>query len=539
MSFRDSFFEWFRNILNLTSRKKKLALIRSKWAQDVVVWRDPDLVEIYHQFRKTESQDYVDDKTWLDLKMWNVFEKLDRTVSTSGRQVLFHKLKSYQNDNKKINSFFSLIQIFKANKELREKIQLQLMSLETTQSYFLPVILNDKEDRKISFPFLYHFLGYLSYILPVLIFVKPVFIFLLIIVALLNISINIYFTKKVYKNFSSYYYLAVMANITLNLSKQRISADHSLFDNIKSSKNLCRKIRRRMGNILTDRSTLSDLEQAGIEYMNMIGLYDLRVFLKTNELLKNYKKELNTLFDTFGEIDAAISIASYLEQNPDYCRPKFNNYNNIDISEIVHPLIVKPVSNSISLSNKSLLITGSNMAGKTTFIRTIGVNFILAQTIGIVLASKADIPRLQVFSSIRIEDNQDEGKSYYQVEVDELLKFLEKKNEVNKFLFLIDEIFRGTNTIERISASTSVLKYLGKSNLTFVTTHDIELQNLLGKRYEMKHFSECVDGEKLYFDYKIKDGPCTSRNAIKLLEISGYPDEVVSAAYKFTENFKH
>lgn len=539
MELRDSFFEWFRNTLNFTSKKKKLTLVRSKWAQDVNIWRDPDLVNIYHEHTREDDTRSINDKTWNDLKMWDVFEKLDRTVSTAGRQVLFDKLKTYKDENCSDDSFFELVKLFRKDANFREEIQLQLMSLETTQSYFLPVILQDDEERKISCPFIYHFLGYAAFIIPLLIFVKPYFFFWLIGLVIINISINFYFTKKIYRNFSTYYYLAVMANITLNLQKKVNLPDHPLFNYVKSSENLCKKIKRRMGNILTDRSTMSEAEQAVYEYMNMIGLYDLRIFLKANELLKEYNFELNKLFKTLGEIDSSISAASYIEQHQNCCRPKFNSYNNIKIDNMIHPLVENAVPNSIDLENHSLLITGSNMSGKTTFIKTVGVNFILAQTVGFMLSEKADIPRLKILSSIKIEDNLDQGKSYYQAEVDELLAFLNKEDQINQYLFLIDEIYRGTNTVERISASTAVLKYLSNSNLTFVTTHDIELQTLLGEKYEMKHFSECVDGNRFYFDYKIKDGPCKTRNAIKLLELSGYPQQVVTNAYRLAENFRN
>jgi len=537
MELKDSFFEWIKNVLSLTSKKKKLVLVRSKWAQDVDIWRDPDLVSIYHQHNRKKEIEYVDNKTWNNLKMWDVFQKLDRTVSTAGRQVLFDRLKTYQTEKVINTDFYNLVELFKKDKNLREQIQLQLMKLETSQSYFLPIILTEGKGEKIAFPFIYHAMGYLAYILPLIIFIKPVFLFVLIGLAMLNISINFYFTKKIYSNFSIYYYLSVMANITLTLSKKVDLPSHPLFDFIKSSRNLCKKIKRRMGNLLTDRSALSEAEQTIYEYMNMIGLYDFRIFLKANELIKNHNYELKKIFRTLGEIDAIISTASYLEQNKECCKPVFNNYNSIKIENLVHPLLENAVANSINLETHSLLITGSNMSGKTTFLKTIGVNFILAQTIGFVRGTKAFIPRLQVLSSIKIQDDLTKGKSYYQTEVDEILEFLKKENNISKYIFLIDEIYQGTNTIERISASAAVLKHLSMSNITFVTTHDIELQNLLSTGYKMKHFSECVDGGKFYFDYKIKDGPCKTRNAIKLLELSGYPVQVVTNAYELAENF--
>lgn len=534
----DNVFEWFHNLWNLTSKKKKLGFIRTKWAQDVDIWRDPDLVNIYHEKNKNESKKTVDEKTWSDLRLWDVFQKIDRTVSTPGRQILYDKFKTYNSDARKDDEFFKLVELFRNDKELRESIQLQLMSMETTQSYFLPIVLEEKED-KIRPPFLFHFLGYTALAITFLIPIKPILILALIGIALVNICVNYYFTKKVYNYFPTYYYLGIMARACVQINKKVSLPDHNVFKIVKSSLGLSKKIKRRMGTILTDRSAATEVEQVAFEYLNMVALYDLRIYLKANEMIKNFNFEIKTLFKVFGTIDAAISIASFVEQNQKFTRPKFNKLNKIELLNVYHPLIDNAVANSINLDDRSLLITGSNMSGKTTFMKTVGVNFILAQTIGIVLADKADIPNLKVLSSIKVEDNLDEGKSYYQVEVDDLLKFLNKDNEINQYLFLIDEIYRGTNTVERISAATAVLKHLSRHNLTFVTTHDIELQNLLGDKYEMKHFSECVDGERFYFDYQLKDGPCKTRNAIKLLELSGYPKELVSDAYELAENFSN
>ena len=177
------------------------------------------------------------------------------------------------------------------------------------------------------------------------------------------------------------------------------------------------------------------------------------------------------------------------------------------------------------------------MAGKTTFIKTIGVNILLGRTLHICLARSCKIPPAIIKSSIRVEENLDQGKSYYFVEVEKLLNFIRLCTEKKQYLFLIDEIYRGTNTIERVAAATAVLKYLNRYDTVLVTTHDIELQDLLDKEYDMYHFSEQVSGDNYYFDYKIKKGPTESRNAIKLLELSGYPKSVTEQASSLAREF--
>jgi len=137
------------------------------------------------------------------------------------------------------------------------------------------------------------------------------------------------------------------------------------------------------------------------------------------------------------------------------------------------------------------------------------------------------IPKNIVKSSIKKSDDINQRKSYYYSEIEAILQFIKLSNKFNNYIFLIDEIFKGTNTIERISAASSVLNYLSQNNMIFVTTHDIELYDLLNKNFNMYHFSEQVKSGKHFFDYKIKHGTCRTRNAIKLLEIKGYPDNII------------
>ncbi|MDP3830779.1 MAG: hypothetical protein Q8Q47_05890, partial [Ignavibacteriaceae bacterium] len=195
------------------------------------------------------------------------------------------------------------------------------------------------------------------------------------------------------------------------------------------------------------------------------------------------------------------------------------------------------VSNSLQNFEKSALITGSNMSGKTTFIKTVGINFILSQTLYFSLSSELNIPKLIVKSAIHRNEDLEIGKSYFFVEIETINNFIKLGDNRGDYLFLIDEIFRGTNTIERLASSTAVLKHLDKRNKVLVTTHDIELQELLNNNFNMYHFSEQVAFEKYFFDYKIKEGPCSSGNAIKLLEIMGYPISIINDANLLVRDF--
>jgi DNA mismatch repair ATPase MutS len=171
------------------------------------------------------------------------------------------------------------------------------------------------------------------------------------------------------------------------------------------------------------------------------------------------------------------------------------------------------------------------MSGKTTFLKTIGVNTILAQTVNTCLAKGYRASFFHVKTLIGRKDNVIEGKSYYLDEINALLGIINALEKDVPCLCLLDEIFRGTNSVERISASAEVLLYLGRQNcLTFAATHDLELTELVKSSYSNFHFLEKITEQGISFNFKLLKGPSTTRNAIKLLRHVGYPEEIADAA---------
>ena len=148
---------------------------------------------------------------------------------------------------------------------------------------------------------------------------------------------------------------------------------------------------------------------------------------------------------------------------------------------------------------------------------------------------EANLPMVEVKTSIKRQDDLEGNKSYYYKEIEAVLEFITLSKTEGKYIFLIDEIFRGTNTNERLSSATAVLSYLCMKNITMVTTHDMEFEEFLNQKFEMYHLMEQVENGVHFFDFLIKQGPCASRNAIKLLEIKGYPKNIVQEALELSK----
>jgi DNA mismatch repair ATPase MutS len=176
------------------------------------------------------------------------------------------------------------------------------------------------------------------------------------------------------------------------------------------------------------------------------------------------------------------------------------------------------------------------MSGKTSFIRTIALNVITGLTLNTCFAEYFSMPRVRIFSAIRISDDLMNDRSYYFEEVITIKEMLDNSTSGNLNLFLLDEIFKGTNTVERISAGKAVLSSLNKNNnIVFVSTHDIELADLLKQEYDLYHFSEIVNHKTVDFDYKLKEGKLKNRNAIKILQLNDYPESIIQEAIEISE----
>ena len=205
----------------------------------------------------------------------------------------------------------------------------------------------------------------------------------------------------------------------------------------------------------------------------------------------------------------------------------------VAMTEAIHPLVAGAVPNSVELRpGAGMLVTGSNMSGKSTLLRTLGVTTVMAQSLHTCFASAYAAPVLVVRSCIGRADDILAGKSYYLVEVEALLGLVRDSTGATPHLFLLDEMFRGTNAVERIAAGQSVLIELidRKPHMVVAATHDNELVDLLSGSYDPFHFGDVLTDETLTFDHRLRPGRATSRNAIALLRLNGAPPALVERA---------
>jgi hypothetical protein len=282
----------------------------------------------------------------------------------------------------------------------------------------------------------------------------------------------------------------------------------------------------------------SDVLGVVYEYLNLMLLLDLVGMRVAARELHAHGAALLRFLAALGEVDAAMAIASFRSGRRDWVTPRFAPPSSpIRLTDIRHPLLDAAVPNSLVMrGGEGTIVTGSNMSGKSTFLRTVGVTAVMAQTVNTALASEYSAPVLRVRTCIGMRDDLLAGRSYYIAEVEAVLDLIRTSADGDAHLFLIDELFRGTNAVERIGAGEAVLRELvteatgAKPHLAVVATHDAELVDLLADLYAPAYFGDDMTDASLVFDYRIKPGRASTRNAIALLKHQGAPDRVVQAA---------
>lgn len=276
------------------------------------------------------------------------------------------------------------------------------------------------------------------------------------------------------------------------------------------------------------------------DIFGMLFLWDLICYEIAKYSIGEHYEELMAIFETVGGLDAAVSIASYRRRCKGACLPEIDFESpsaHLEARGLKHPLIENAVPNDF-LAEGSVLLTGSNASGKSTYLKTVALNAVLAQTVGLCFAESYKASALRVYSSMALRDDLAAGESYYIVEIKSIGRILDAAASGEPALCIIDEVLRGTNTVERIAASSEILRYIASNGaLCVAATHDIELASLLKGEYLNCHFQEYIEGDEMTFDYKLREGPSKSRNAIRLLEIMGYDPAISKAAALSAERF--
>ncbi len=488
-------------------------------------------IKDYHAYKYDESQTFaIDETTANDLEIDTLYAYMNHCQSSPGEDVLYHRLiTTYSSDASE--EFGKICDYLTEHEEQRLESLFVLHKLSFIKGDSFHKRLNDLKEYKTISVWPHIFTDLLLVISFSMIFVFPgpgVLAFLIFVV----LSVGNYFKTigNIGIGFSAFTYASRLLCCGESLSQIYASDAEKVpaFNNFSELIDELKPLGKWRVFLPREASSSSNPIAMVSDYLRMIFHVDIIVFAFLHRFVTDHENELSSLYDTIGSIDAAISVASFIESLPSHCKPEFSEADEhvMELKGAYHPLITEPVTNDFVLQ-KNVLLTGSNASGKSTFLKTIGLCSVLAQNLGFVPTKFYRASRYKVYSSMALRDNLLGNESYYIVEARSLKRILDASDSEH-VLCIVDEVLRGTNTEERIIASHSILRYLcEKSVCVFAATHDSELTEMLNDVYDNYHFTESVTDSSVSFPYTIFPGVAKKKNAIRLLKLLGYPQQVI------------
>lgn len=526
-------------------RQIQLKRLKKHWSvpktkEDMLSYEQLQL--LLQSYQCSKDRHYIDDITWNDLNMDRIFNRINYTESDAGREYLYRLLREPEEAADILNERNRVIDAFYKDEAARINTGLLLDGMPRSKKYSLRYQL-DMLDEITPSDNIIHYMCILSVIisLAIMLGINPVVgMFLLLISAALNIISYYRYKARIEPYLFAVKTVVSMSGFCTGLYRQGIS----FLDNgrLKKYGDMFSQEKRKFGWIASGNGYSGSLADAVIDYIRMLTHIDIIMYNKITGGIKAKKAETKEMAEYIGYIDAMLSTAYYRSSLEGWTRPQFNSTctKYFEVRDMYHPLIDNPVKNSFK-TESNILITGSNASGKSTFLRTAAVNVILAQSIYTCTAGLIKLSFFRVMSAMSINDSLIEGDSYYMAEIKAVRRILEcsKIKEKVPVLCITDELLRGTNTIERISAGAQILFTLAKNNcLCFTATHDIELTRLLCSIYENYHFEEIISGDDIKFSYIIHEGPAVTTNAILLLKMLEYDSDITQNAARMAAEFE-
>ncbi len=498
---------------------------------------------VYHSLltRRNESGGdyYVDENTWHDLDLYGVFEELDRTLTSAGECELYCLLRNIQIDEGVLADRDRTISFLENNAETRRRLREILINLgrESLLIGVLELMWDDIPSRG-SLPALatvFSKVGTISLVAVILSFSlgqawTPIAFGLLLSVYVFNTWVHYKTRSQHGPKFSAIGYLGKLVEAALEIGNLNVPEIESDTRPLKTAQD-CFRLPGHARALIPFRGGLSEGLEIVQHYVAILFLTEAKGIYRSLDVIEKHQQQLRNAFKDIGCLDAAQAVASFRTGLPVYCKPTFvSDPKCLSVTDLFHPLVNNAVSNSISLKEKGCFVLGANMSGKSTFLRTMGINTILAQTLFTCLASEYTASKFHVVTAINTTDDLGEGMSLFATQAKRLLSIIESAETTkSSTLCIIDEILNTTNNKERICAAEQILDYLARKNgLVIVSTHDLDLVRYLDRQYEKFHFQYTVKDKTLVFDYLIRSGFSDSTNAIKILSQLGYPDEIVS-----------
>jgi len=458
-------------VSHIRSEKKLRGRIEAQFGKKPEPVDETTHIAAYWKNRRTYDapKHYIDQMTWDDLDMDKVFQMMDACQSSVGAAQLYAMLHEPCFDVAVLEQREKLIGMLDADPNMRLKLQDFLAKMGRPSHHALASLVYEVSEKRLKRPWLYTVLALLPILFIGLVFLNAYAGAILIAASVITNGVIYY---RIFRRIETEME-AVKQFSALLWGARKIVDTHAL-DGLALGRDIAEgyKLFKHLGGKLSGltKEKASDID-ALTEYVRIIFLTNIRSYNRVIRALDENTGAFRKLYRSVGELDAVIAVMSFRKSLPYYCQPKFITDSRIEMDDIYHPLIEKPVENSFVMA-RGCLVSGSNASGKSTFIKAVAISAILAQTVNTCLAHRFVMRPALVMTSMAVRDNVTAGESYFVTEIKSLRRILDKLSEVFCLCF-IDEILKGTNTAERIAASAATLKFMyGHDCLCAAATHD-------------------------------------------------------------------
>ncbi|MDO4333971.1 MAG: hypothetical protein Q4C58_14990 [Eubacteriales bacterium] len=516
-------------------------------------YADGEFGGIPRYFEKHREAFFLDDITWNDLDMDEVFCQMNQTYSSAGQEYLYYMLRTPLFTEEELRKREEMMRYFSQQEEERLRVQQLYQRMGRTGKYsiydyldFLDLLGKRSNGRQIVMDLLF-------FPAAALIGVSPqAGLLCLLVLLIVNISTYLKEKRAIEPYLISFQYVFRTLSLAEQLCRENIPVLKTQQEEIKTLLGRFRKLRNSAAWGMRSMGGGGNPLDVLLDYINMILHLDILCFNVMLKQVRERSQEIDRLLTVVGRIDALIAAAGYRQSLQAWCEPVFREAGEnpgedgsrqeaescLVMEGLYHPLLSDPVKNDIAV-RRGVLLTGSNASGKSTFLRAVALNAVLAQTIHTCCADFYEGRFFRIMTSMALHDNLENGESYYIVEIKSLKRILDAAADTAlPVLCFVDEVLRGTNTVERIAASTQILKSLHKPEICcFAATHDIELTELLKEEYDNYHFEEEISEGDIRFPYQLLKGKATTRNAIRLLAIMGYENRIIEDAEEMAAHF--
>lgn len=482
----------------------------------------------YQQVSKSGFFQDISSKLWNDLGMDEVFHGIDHTLTKYGEQYLYSSLRLVKEGQLVDEGLETTIEKLEKNPGFESFLIRKLQVLAKNDSYFLCNVFQKETPKNPSYIILFYILSGLSFISVFSALFIQWMAFPAILVVTCNFIIHYWSKLTVSLESRTFGQLGEMLAISQLLFKE--SKKQEIFlpkqPEVEEVSPLVFKT-----SVLKPRikgfSELAELEGYILELIKAAFLIETILYYSLLKEIREKGRIIEENFEHVAYLDFALCILHLRRSNPLITLPREKESLQINGKGLFHPLLSHSIRNSILIDRNGVLITGANMSGKSTFLRIIGLNCLLAQTINCAFASELSLPKLKIHSSIQTFDELESDKSYFYSEAETMKEMLAFKNGQGFNLLLIDEIFKGTNSRERLVISSEVLQQLAQENsIVIATTHDLELVHGLPDFMFFYFTGQDVAG-KYQYDYELRSGVLESTNAVFVLRDMGYPQRIL------------